>query len=185
MRSIILFFAMLASVNAFADSDVVNQDLGPVSLVRKVVSFPVEDCINHLKSHPGSSFYNWRCVVPLTDTVSALKLVPYNVQWGANAFDGKCIGRVTANKSFATIELNRVPGHPVLPKNDALVCLQKAYTMANIDAGITVFVLTTHSNIDSTPVITPIESPTPDPVPSTTTTPVRAPRPNIRRSITK
>ena len=181
MKSVILFFALIASVNAFADSSVVNQDLGPVKLVRKTVSFPIEDCINHLKSHPGSSFYNWRCVVPLTDTVGALRLIPYDIQWGANAFDGKCIGRVTANKSFAAIELNRVPGHPVLPKSDALVCLQKAYTMANINNGITVFVLTTHTNIDPAPVITSIENPTPEPAPPTIPKRIRTTIPTIRR----
>ncbi len=180
MRSIILFLAMLASVNAFADSKVVNQNLGPTNLVRKVISFPVNDCINHLESYPGSSFYNWRCSIPLTDTINAVKLVPYDIQWGANAFDGKCIGRVIANESFAAIELNRVPGNPVLPKSDALVCLQKAYTMANIGTGIAVFVLTTQTNVDSTPVITPIEDPTAE-----STTPVSVPKTKIRRIPTK
>jgi len=185
MKLIIFLFTLFTSVNVFADSSVVNQDLGPVSLVKKAISFPIEDCVNHLESHPGSSFYNWRCVVPLTDTVNAKKLIPYDVQWGANAFDGKCLGRVTANKSFATTELNRVPGHPVLPKSDALVCLQTAYTMARVDTGITVFVLTTHTNVDSIPVITPIENSTSEPAPATTLTPVITPRPRINRSIIK
>ena len=158
MKSMILLFALLISVNAFADSSVVNQDLGPVKLVKKVITFPEDDCIDHLDNHPGNSAYNWRCVVPLSDTVAALKLEPFDVQWGADAFDGKCIGRVTANKSFAAIELNRVPGHPALQKSDALFCLHKAYTMANIENGISIFVLTTRTEVDPTPVITLIEN---------------------------
>jgi hypothetical protein len=185
MRSILIFFAMLVSVNSFADSSVVNQSLGPVSLVRKVVSFPIEDCINRLEYFPGSDFYNWRCVIPLTDTVGALKLEPFDVQWGSNAFDGKCLCRVTANANFAAIELNRVPGHPVLPKDDAMTCLQKAYSMANINAGIAFFVLTIHANVDATPVVTPIENPTSEQGSPTGTAPVRAPKPIIRKPVIK
>jgi hypothetical protein len=186
MKSLILTVALLTSVSLFADSTVVNNDMGPVSLVRKVVSFPIEDCINHLTSHPGSSFYNWRCVVRLTDTVSAKRLINYDIKWGANMFDGKCLGRVYSSSSFAAIEVNRVPGHPVLPKNDALVCIQQAYNMARIGTGLSVYVLSTHTNINPDPVVTPIAQPTPAPTPAPTPFPVPSPypippRPPVRR----
>lgn len=178
MRSMLLLLAMLVSVHAFADSSVVNEAIGPVKLVRKVITFPVEDCIHHLESYPGSSFYNWRCAIPLTDTVDAVMLEPFDITWGANAFGGKCIGRVTANKSFAAIELNRVPGHPVLSQSDALACLQTAYTLAHINTGIAIQVLTTRTDIDAAPVKTPIENPAAEPA-----TPLRIPKPKSIKAI--
>lgn len=185
MKILVFLFSLMLSLSVFADSTVVNHDMGPVRLVRKVINFPVQDCLNHLTSHPGHSKYNWRCVVPLTDTVNAQRLNNYDTFWGVNSFGGKCTVRIFAQKSWLAMEINRPVSSPtVLPKSTAVECVNEAYNKF-LTNGLQIFVLTTHSNIDPSPVVTAIEKPDSgddsDPTPPIIVNPI--PRPPLPRPV--